>query len=507
MLAALHIPPAAGYGYAPMRSSRPRLALIARARIAVSWAQTHDRYQLAAATLCATSLVGLAGWSLYATPRDRGSEAGWIAAPLDLVAPLADEMPTLDDAGAPIADSAENPGAEDATQPASLPPAETAVAAGEQAATRPRPVPLRPYAAPAASRAGEWPFPPSVQRWRPVVEVELAALRSWWRYHPAVTVELVLAIMTAESGGDALALSTADAVGLMQVLPSTFDEMLGVHPGARATWLLARSAGTDAGNPGEAGATQELAPVPDVQLPDPFDPSLNVRAGMRYLALALSQHEGDAAWALAAYNAGANKALRVKAGESELYDQTLNYVAHVLDLRDRALSYNGVAPSTPPLPTAGRATPILGPIAARTATAAAAAATTPTETPTPEPSPTATTTETATERVSAVASTTPTTVPSTTPIASGTAAPASPTSSPIPLTPAPAGNASTAPRQPAPTATPTAAVSANASPTRPGGPAPLISPTSTASAASAASPVPSAGAGTTRAQPTQRRGE
>ena len=64
-------------------------------------------------------------------------------------------------------------------------------------------------------------------------------------------------VVAAESLGDPEAVSHANAVGLMQVLPSTFADY-----------------------------------YPDG---DPFDPILNLRAGMRYLNTALLEHDGDVA--------------------------------------------------------------------------------------------------------------------------------------------------------------------------------------------------------------------
>lgn len=82
-----------------------------------------------------------------------------------------------------------------------------------------------------------------------------------------IPVELITALMTAESNGNVRAISPAGAVGLMQILPSTAKEM------------------------GYSG--------------DLFDPATNIDAGTRYLS---EQYKRFASYpmALAAYNAGPN---------------------------------------------------------------------------------------------------------------------------------------------------------------------------------------------------------
>jgi hypothetical protein len=175
---------------------------------------------------------------------------------------------------------------------------------------RPRPRPRRAYSVPAAARGASWPFGPDVYRWQPLVEQQLRAVAATRRLDPSLTPELVLAVIDAESVGDPLAVSSADAIGLMQVLPSTFAELMGDG--------------------------------------DPFDPELNVRAGILYLNFALAWQQGDVEWALAAYHAGPTASARARAGEEALYDVTLDYVETVVDYRDRALLYRGLAPPVPP---------------------------------------------------------------------------------------------------------------------------------------------------------------
>jgi soluble lytic murein transglycosylase len=88
--------------------------------------------------------------------------------------------------------------------------------------------------------------------------------------------DLVLALIEQESGGDPDAESWAGAIGLMQVMPFTFADML--------------------------LGSKSLAD--EIDRPVLFDVPSNMRAGLRYLALAMNAHEGNVYWALASYNAG-----------------------------------------------------------------------------------------------------------------------------------------------------------------------------------------------------------
>lgn len=186
---------------------------------------------------------------------------------------------------------------------------ELSLEATPTAAPSPRPTPWRHYPVPAIARASEAPFPASVYRWQPLVESELEQLRRTTRVDPELTPELVLAVITEESFGDPESVSTANAVGLMQVLPSTFADFF-----------------ADA---------------------DPFDPVLNIRAGIRYLNAALLEYDGDVEWALAAYYLGTGEARALKAGNGDVTEDTIEYVAGVLFWRDHALLTRGIAPPPP----------------------------------------------------------------------------------------------------------------------------------------------------------------
>jgi soluble lytic murein transglycosylase-like protein len=106
--------------------------------------------------------------------------------------------------------------------------------------------------------------------------------------------ELVLSVVTVESGFRPEAVSPKGAQGLMQLMPQTAAE-LGVR--------------------------------------NPFDPEENVDGGARHLQSLLVLFDGDTRKALAAYNAGAG-AVR-KHGGIPPYKETVAYVSAVLKLLER----------------------------------------------------------------------------------------------------------------------------------------------------------------------------
>jgi len=81
-----------------------------------------------------------------------------------------------------------------------------------------------------------------------------------------VEAHLIKAVIMAESAFDRNAISTSGAQGLMQLMPTTADDMR-VH--------------------------------------DPFDPKDNILGGTRYLSVLLKRFKQDKRLAIAAYNAGA----------------------------------------------------------------------------------------------------------------------------------------------------------------------------------------------------------
>ncbi len=100
--------------------------------------------------------------------------------------------------------------------------------------------------------------------------------------------ELLLAVAIAESALDPGAVSPKGAMGLMQLMPATADEL---------------------------------------SVSDPHDPEQNIAAGAAWLRRMLDRFEGDLDLALAAYNAGENAVRRF--GGIPPYDETRNYVARV----------------------------------------------------------------------------------------------------------------------------------------------------------------------------------
>lgn len=104
---------------------------------------------------------------------------------------------------------------------------------------------------------------------------------------------LVRAVMKQESGFQPFALSTAGAMGLMQLMPET-----------------ARGLGVS----------------------DPYNIEENIRGGIQYLSYQLEAFDNDLSLALAAYNAGPN-AVR-KYGGIPPYLETQNYVKMVLKYYD-----------------------------------------------------------------------------------------------------------------------------------------------------------------------------
>ncbi|MBV9760883.1 MAG: lytic transglycosylase domain-containing protein [Acidobacteriaceae bacterium] len=101
--------------------------------------------------------------------------------------------------------------------------------------------------------------------------------------------DLLRSVMKQESGFKPCALSTAGAMGLMQIMPETADML---------------------------------------HLEDPFDPARNVDAGAKFLKTMLDRFGGDVPLALAAYNAGPGAV--DKAGGIPPIAETLQYLTNIL---------------------------------------------------------------------------------------------------------------------------------------------------------------------------------
>lgn len=108
-----------------------------------------------------------------------------------------------------------------------------------------------------------------------------------------VDPDLVRAVMRVESGGNPNAVSSAGAIGLMQLMPNT-----------------ARGLGVD-----------------------PHDPLRNLEGGVRYLAQLYDKYDGDTVKTLAAYNAGSGRVDSY--GGVPPFPETQRYVKNVLALYRR----------------------------------------------------------------------------------------------------------------------------------------------------------------------------
>jgi len=150
--------------------------------------------------------------------------------------------------------------------------------------------PHRPFAA-VAEVATEWdPIPEitiTTEFWVPA-KVAFEALILEAAAHHRVDPALVRAVVRAESAFDPLAVSSAGAEGLMQLMP---------------------------------GLSRELG------VTDPFDPRENIFAGVRYLRYLLDVHDGNETLALASYNAGPG-AVATHAGVPP-FKETQRYVRHI----------------------------------------------------------------------------------------------------------------------------------------------------------------------------------
>jgi hypothetical protein len=121
----------------------------------------------------------------------------------------------------------------------------------------------------------------------------------------AVPEQWIRAVMAQESGGEEQAVSSAGAIGLMQVMPATYDEL------------------RDENGLGD----------------DPFNPHDNILAGAAYIRQMYDRY-GSPGF-LAAYNAGPERLDEYLAGSENLPDETVSYLAAVAPNLGNAVPMSG----------------------------------------------------------------------------------------------------------------------------------------------------------------------
>ncbi len=126
----------------------------------------------------------------------------------------------------------------------------------------------------------------------------------------------VWAVMRAESGGDPRAVSAAGAMGLMQIMPGTWNALT-------TRYGLGR---------------------------DPYDARANIHAGAAYLREMIDRY-GDPAIALAAYNAGPGRVDEWRAARRSLPVETVAYVAKLAPAFGTSNAASSTQPTHPARPT------------------------------------------------------------------------------------------------------------------------------------------------------------
>ena len=122
-------------------------------------------------------------------------------------------------------------------------------------------------------------------------DIQLTPLIQQAAQHEGVDANLLRAVAQQESGFRSCAVSQKGAMGLMQLMPATAQE-LGVH--------------------------------------DPFDPAESLSSGARLLKQLLERFGGDTALALGAYNAGPGRV--EESGGVPRIPETIRYVQQILSL-------------------------------------------------------------------------------------------------------------------------------------------------------------------------------
>ncbi len=138
---------------------------------------------------------------------------------------------------------------------------------------------------------------PSRDPWGPYIQEAASRFR--------VPEQWVRAVMHQESGGREQAVSPVGAMGLMQVMPATYEGLRNRHR------------------------------LGD----DPYDPHNNILAGTAYIR-EMYDRFGSPGF-LAAYNAGPDRLTSYLAGTSELPNETVNYVASITPHLGGAVALSG----------------------------------------------------------------------------------------------------------------------------------------------------------------------
>ena len=144
-----------------------------------------------------------------------------------------------------------------------------------------------PQAAPAPFFTLSWPALGA--ECDPLPDIELTPLIQQAAQHEGLDANLLRAVAQQESGFRSCAVSQKGAMGLMQLMPATAQE-LGVH--------------------------------------DPFDPAESLLSGARLLKQLLARFGGDTALALGAYNAGPERV--EESGGVPRIPETMRYVQQIL---------------------------------------------------------------------------------------------------------------------------------------------------------------------------------
>jgi hypothetical protein len=154
------------------------------------------------------------------------------------------------------------------------------------------------------------PMPPGTQ---PSRTQDLNAIINSASSRSQIDADFIASVIRAESGNNPRAVSRKGAKGLMQLMPQTAST-LGVN--------------------------------------NSFDPAENVAGGVRYLRELLLQYNGDAAKALAAYNAGPQRVQQYHGVPP--YRETHAYVARVItDYNRKKLAQSKEQAKVPPSKTSG----------------------------------------------------------------------------------------------------------------------------------------------------------